>query len=283
MLCTVTATLLSVPRLESGRLDVGRALAVLFSYWTLRQLAEGNLAVFTIAGSLLLLNAWRTQSVWQMAAGVLLITARYTESWGVLLGLGWLVMRAWPVRRWAMALGLLALLIVPSLLLLGGEWLAHMLVAAQTDPVTLAGGPRLTRLAGNISLAALSGFPAPWPQVRYVLMAVVLAATVFVTVRGELTLTREKLGLWLTASMLLVPYNGGMSLASVLALGVIPFWSRHRWLGFALWLFANVRYPFLASPIAWPDVVQMALILVTWLALAWHVAGAETSLMQGRA
>lgn len=261
-LLTLAVLVASVPRRADGRLQVGLLAALLTSYWVLRQLAEGNLAGLMVAGALLLLNGLERRDPWRLAAGGLLVTAKYQESWLLILVVAWRVLRTWPVRRWAVAAGLSLAVAGPSLLLLGGPWLHKLLTPGGFSP-------NIARLTGNISLTALTvlpGFPS-WGAALASL--IVLAGTGWVVGRSGPDLSRLMAGFLIAASLLTAPYTGGASLTTLLAIGWLPFWRGRFWHGLALWAFANLSFWPLDPAVVWrwPDVPQVFLILWLWVAL----------------
>jgi hypothetical protein len=283
---TIGVLILSVPRLPSGKADIGATLALLFTFWTLRQIAEGNLALLTIGGGVLVLSGWQAQSPWRVAAGLLLITAKYQEGWLLLIALGWSILRTWPARRWQTLAGLVLLVVAPSVLMLGADWLGNLLPASGG----LQFSAKISRLPGNISLTALTGLPGPWPLLRPLAWLLVFGGTIYVAMKSGPGLSREKIGLLLTASMLLAPYTGGMSLVTALAMGGILVLQHSLPQGLVLLLAYNVVYisalpslaPFLPSALSWvvydrPDYFQMFTLLLTWLFLGWRVYRMEVT------
>lgn len=267
----------SVPRRADGRPHLGLIAALMLSFWTLRHIVDGNLAAMMVGGGLLLLSGWQKQSPWRVALGVVLITAKYQEAWLLLLALAWFMVREWPLRRWLAAVAITLALITPSLIWLGPEWAEKMFGSGA------AFSARSTQLEGNISwLAVTLGWGlADW--LRWAAWLIGLGLTGWITLAGRPTLTIEKTGFLLAASMLLAPYAGGAGLPLVLVFGLLPFWQRHFWIGLGLWLWANSAYlaPFRPRgplDVLWPDWIQMGLIVLIWLALGialWPRPGRE--------
>ncbi len=261
-LLTLAVLVASVPRRADGRLDYWLLAALFTSYWVLRQLAEGNLAGLMVAGVLLLLSGLERRDPWRLAAGGLLATAKYQESWLLLLIVAGLVARTWPARRWLTAAGLGLAAVTPSLLLLGGPWLHKLLTPAGFSP-------NIARLTGNISLTALTVLPGFPPWGAAVASVIVLAATGWVVWRSAPAFSRLTAGFLIAASLLTAPYTGGASLTTLLAVGWLPFWRGCFWPGLALWAFANLSLWPLDPAVVWrwPDVPQVFLILWLWAAL----------------
>ncbi len=257
---TLAVLIVSVPRLPGGRANRAGVAALLLSYITLRQLADGNLAAFTVGGCLLLAHGWRRENPWTLAAGALLVTAKYQEAWLLLIVLGLWVLRAWPWRRWSLAAGLAAAVAAPSLIWLGADWLGNLLPSG----FRLSG--KVARPVANINLSAattLPGLPAWLPPAAWL---IVLSVSVWLAARRGPSLSAPMSGLLLTAGMLLSPYVNEHSLITVLSIAVIPLLFRDPWPAWGLWLLT-------ALPLAaWalgrsrdlPEYVWAA-----WLLLAW--------------
>lgn len=267
-LLNLIVLLVSVPPRAAGRPDLPAIAALLFAFWTLRHLADGNLAVFMVGGFLLLDAGWRRGSPWLLAAGLVLATAKPQESALALVALGIMLVRDWPPRRWALAGGLALAGMLPALALLGAGWLARLLPGAEL-------APSVARLETNISLAALTAAGAPgWA--RPLAGAAVLAGSTGVIVRRwrDLAFTRPLAGLLIAAALLLSPYANGASLAVLLAVGVVPLLRERPALGWALLALAYLPYLTLVPNTAsgWPEAWQMLYVAGLWAALGWHVA-----------
>lgn len=275
-LFTIAVLVLSVPRRSNGRLDIGLTLALLCSHWTLRQLVDGNLAGFVIAGYLLLLNGWRVASAWQIAAGILLVTAKYQEAWLTLMVLAIFMLRHWPWRRWVKAGLMVAAVAVPCLVLLGADWL-QVLLPQSADGQTQF----LSNIDPNwpiISLAALQIVAGVPEWVRWGLWLLVLSVTIACVIKARGDFSVSLVGCLLTASVLLAPYASGMSLTTVLAIGVAPLLRRHLLTGLALLAFSYGPLVTFVLGVAydWPHVTQMAYLLAVWCALALHYLRDQT-------
>lgn len=273
-LLTVAVLIVSVPARRDGRAHIWLILALLLSFWTLRLLVEGNLAALVIAGALLIMNGSRHHSLWQMIAGIVLVTAKVQESWLLLLALTWELWKLWPPRRWLLVASGVAALILPSLFVSGRDWVASAFGANSSFLL------HAVRTSGNASWLGIARWAETPSVLIWLVWLAVLAATVWLWQTSRPTLTREKAGLLIAASMLLSPYTGGASLPVLLALGLIPLWQNHGRLGFGLWLVSCSPYLSVIAASqwggAWPDWAQLALMLLIWAALGWEIWRTKT-------
>lgn len=250
----------SLPRRPAGRLDLAAAGLLFSNYWVLRTLADGNLPAVVVAGCGLLWLGWRASSPAALAAGVLLVTAKYQESWLVVGGLGVLVLKTWPARRWAPAVLLILALAGPSLIWLGADWFHNLFPAA-----ALSGA--VDRMHSNITLLAAlrrAGWPA---SAQIALWAGVLAVTLVSVSRRPRAFSRGRLGLWVAASLLLAPYATGSSLTTLWAAAVLPL-ARTHW-ALAVLSAAVGWGPFLTGLLGggsgWPDDALTVILAGVWL------------------
>ncbi len=264
-LITLLVLILSVPRTAHQHVDLVGLGWLLGSYLTLRQMADGNLAALMIGGCLLLQWSYQRQSAWAFAAGVLLVTAKMQESVLVLFVLAIGVVRLWPPPRWLAALLLILAIVVPSLWLWGEAWLGNLLRL----PVS-----HVSRAGGGVTLRAITELIPNSIWLRLALGGGILALTLYLALADVALFDSNKVAFLLTASLLLSPYAGELSLASVLALGVIPLRQRH--LGLGTGLAALSALPLLY--VAWVPLTTLpgyywALWLVgCWSAFGWQLA-----------
>jgi hypothetical protein len=257
---------------RSPRASLGLGLLAVLSFWSLRNLADGNLEALTVAGLLLAGYALRKGSPWALAGALLLLTGKYQAALFVVPALVAHIARHWPRQRVLMALGIAAAVIAPSLLAFGADWLA-----------TVAPGGTLStsvnRIGSNISLTALSVVPVLAGGVRWLLAAVVAATSVWVfwpAVRDPGTPTPWALagGGLLAASLLVVPYTGLLSLAALTAVAIVPILLRSWPLGVVLVVWANAPWltafaPGSTGQFEWSEPFQMGLVIATWAAACW--------------
>lgn len=256
----------------SPRQGLGLALVSVLSFWSVRNLADGNLEALIVGGFLLAGYGLRARNPWAMGVALLLLTSKYQAALFVAPALAAHLLRHWPRRQAAQALGLAAVVAGPSLLAFGADWLA-----------LLAPGGALSssvdRIGSNVSLTALTVLPAVSAGARWMLAGLVSVLSVFIfwpVLKGTTPLAGWALagaGL-LAASLLVVPYTGLLSLASLTALAIVPIAIRCWPLGLALVLWANAPLltafvPGSTGQFEWPELFQMGLVVATWLAAGW--------------
>jgi Glycosyltransferase family 87 len=232
-LLTLAVLVISIPKTYGKkRLWLGSLLLVT-SYPAMRHFADGNFEGLIIAGLLLAVYGYQKQNVWPMAAGLLLATAKVQEIWILPPILGLYLLRTWPARRlWAL-IGLLAVVVIPSLLWLGSDW------AIGASSILERGS-----LVDSSLLATLVRFGWPVWAVAGLWLALAGVAALFAWRSGP-TFSREKAAALVAAALLLSPYSAGNSFLTVLAVGILPLvMSGNVW---AIMLLVLADLPYLAG------------------------------------
>lgn len=267
-LASLSVFVFAVPRRADGQAwPLGLVLG-LGSFWTLRALADGALEAFVVGGALLMVWAWRTRRPIWLGVGVVLATSKYQETWLLALGAGVLCLRYWRPATWARTAAVCAAIMAPTLLWLGPSWVARLTHGAEG----VGFSPNIARLGSNISLQALGGIEG-WPAIgTTAVWAIVLGVSAYTLWTRVTGLETRSLGLLIVSSMLLAPYVGLLSLASLVVLVLLPLMQRNRWLGIALVAWANAPYltaflPGSTGQFDWPETVHLGLIGATWLTL----------------
>jgi hypothetical protein len=261
VLLTLVVTILSVPRTEDRRLWLASVLLLVVSYPSLRHLADGNLEGLVIAGVVAALAGYERKSPWIFTAGVFMASAKVQETWLFLLVLAVYTLRHWPRRKILITAGVMLAFILPSMLWKGGEWLDTIFASPYPGSIidiNLRAAVQRLGLADGLGLA---------------LWGLVLVATLYFAFTPGPNISRFKAGLLVSASLLLAPYAAGNSFLAVLAIGIIPLFQRHRRLGLALILLADL--PILASPalLWWQAYYWTFLLLLSWGAFLWTAQG----------
>src|SRR5207249_4896431 len=136
-----------------------------------------------IAGALLIVYGFGKQKPLFLAAGILLATAKVQESWLLALVLGLYILTSWPARKQIVLALALAAVVVPSFLWIGKLWLNAMFAIRERGSImdmSLSAG--LARLGIN-------------PVVAGACWLLILAVTLYVCLRGQRTMSREKVAL----------------------------------------------------------------------------------------
>ncbi len=266
-LITLALLVFSAPRRADGRLDGVLLVALLGSHWMLRQLVDGNLAGYVIAGFALLVSGWQLKSPWRMALGVLLAATKYQESWLALIVLAIFVLKEWPLRlTLKTALIVLALTAAP-MLLLGPAWLENLFGSSP------GGAPGLSEFGSTWQSISISlSFLAGWPWWYGLAWLAVLGVTGWAVRAACWKFDAQLAGLLMAASLLLSPYASGLSLATLVFVGIAPLIVAHPRTGWLLLLFAYGPHltRLLRIDFDWPLVMQFLLALTVWTALALH-------------
>ncbi len=271
VLFTLLVTIVSVPRTRKTRLYWLAVFLLIFSFPSLRNIADGNSEGLVLAGLLLTLAGYQRQAPWMLAAGVLLATNKPQSVSLVMVMVGIYVLQTWPVRKW-LAFGVAVLaVVIPVMLWVGGDWLNA--IGSQYQSGSLID----MSLSATLRRIGIQSQPVIWLG-----MALVFAVTAVVVWFSKRDLTREKTGMVICASLLLAPYAAGNSLFNVLAVGIIPLFLARPWLGAALIAMTNIM---ILLPFEFQYYHQHSywtvFLLLTWGILNWRIYRQEMSTAGG--
>ncbi len=228
------------------------------SYLTLRQVADGNLEAFVMAGILLILGSLGRKNPWLLAVGILLAATKIQETWLLLIATAVAVAIVWSRRDVMRAFLITLAFSLPFLFWKGGEWINE--IVNSPYPGT-AVDSSLQATLGRLGLPAF---------VYWIVWIAVLAITIHVLRKQFWNLGRIEAGMLIIAGLLLAPYAASNSVLTPLAIGVVPFFQEHRRLGLGLLLFYFLPYLALARPdlrAAYESTYWTAVLLLTWLFL----------------
>ncbi len=257
---TFLVLVISVPRHPRRAVFWLSVLLLTVSYPSLRHSADGNFEGLVIAGVLLLMVGYRARQPYLLAGGMLLASAKPHEAVLLLAVVALYLWQTWPPGEWLKAAGATALVVGPTLLWRGGEWFGALTGTYQQGSIM------------DISLwTALTRTGLVAPPVRALLWGGVLGATLIVAWRGGRTLSREKVGMLVSGSLLLSPYAAGNNILAVLALGIIPLFQARPLIGGSLIALADL--PILIPPgiwYRWGAYYSTVWLLLAWGALTWR-------------
>jgi hypothetical protein len=257
---TFAIFVISVPRNRAWLTIVGLVL-LLLSYPFLRHLIDGNVEAMVVGGALLAALAMQHKSPELLAGGLLLLSAKPQESWLAILVLLYGAWRGWPRRELVKGVGLAAAFALPFAVWKGTDWLA----ALQSFPYA---GTNIDSSLFNL-FASLGWSP--------ILLAVVWLAILAVTLKSvwpAMKLDLARIGLLITAGMLLSTYVAGNSLVVPLAMGVVPLFQRKPAIGLAIVGLYFLPYVFLAQTdlrLEYEHVYWTVVLLITWAAQVWDL------------
>ncbi|MDQ7024520.1 MAG: glycosyltransferase family 87 protein [Anaerolineae bacterium] len=261
--------LLSVPRTEKRWLFWLQALLLITAFPTLRIIADAQLDVLVIGGLLLVYYAYHKESPLLLAIAVLLATAKPQSVHITMLVLGVYLLQTWHVRKW-FTFGAITIAVVGLMMLWKGrEWL----VAVSNF--------QFTNTLIDISLSgALNRLGAP--NIVLVILSIGILLTCFWLVwRGNREMSREKLALLTTTSMLLAAYQGGNGILVPFAIGIMPLFSKRPYFAVLIIMLIDIGY-FINRP-AYINIFSYyftLVLIVMWLVLVWHVYREEIHVRQ---
>jgi hypothetical protein len=264
-LLTLAVLVASVPNMVSKKRRWLGILLLVTSFPSVRHIADGNFEGLVIAGLLLAVYGYQKQKIWPMAAGLLLATAKVQEAWILVPVLGLYLLRTWRRRQlWQLA-GLLAVVVIPSLLWLGRQWMTGASSILERGSIVDSSlWATLTRLG--------------WPVWAVAGAWLALAALVVVYAwRSSPIFNREKAAALVAASLLLAPYAAGNSMLTVVAVGMIPLVIAGDPMVIVLLVLADLPY-FASRDVLFNwSASYWAVLLLLWFALAAYLAGRKKS------
>jgi hypothetical protein len=270
-LLTFAVLVASVPRVVPvWRTWAGIALLCV-SFLALRQVADGNLEFLVIAGTLLIVYGYRKQRLVPLAAGILLATSKPQEVSLLMLVLAAYIVVTLPPERWLRLIGLVAVVLIPTMLWRGEAWLGSLFTISQRGSLM-----DLNLYSGLMR----TGVVAPW--VGTLAMIAVVAVTLSITWATRPTLSREKAAMLIAASLLAAPYSAANSILTVLAIGVIPLFQKRPLVGLVLILLSDIALFMndgaFVHMITW---YWTGFLTLVWLCLCAHVWNAHRRPMAG--
>lgn len=258
---TLIVLVLSVPQVKKKWLFWLSVVLLITAFQTLRVFADAQLEVFIISGVLLVVGGYKRKNPYILAAGILLATTKPQAVFMLMLILPFFLLRTWQVRDWLKSAAVVLVVVVPTLLWRGREWLAAVGGTYQ------AGGIIDSSL--RASLNRLGFMP---PIMVAVIWLILFIATLTVIWFSDRTLTREKAAFLVASSLLLAPYAGGNTLLVVVAVGIIPLLQKRLWLGLGLFVLIDIAYPFNSEAFIWFHASYWTLfLLLMWGIFTWWI------------
>ena len=265
-LATLGVLVVSVPRVDSHMRWAVGVLLLVTSFPSLRHMADGNLAGLAIGGIVLAARGLSRRKPVELGIGMLLATAKIQEVWLLTGAVGFYVLWSWnrhEMGRLAATVGAVA---IPMAVWLGRDWVSSLLEHRY-------GGSIID--SSMVATASRLGLP---PVVIALMWACVLASTAWLVLKSRPSLSREKAGLLVAASLMLSPYAGPHSFLTVFAIGIIPLFLLRP--GIGLLLIALTNLPYLTLGLTdfayqWSAAYWFLLLLVTWSLFALRIVRRE--------
>jgi hypothetical protein len=253
---TILVLIVSVPR-SSNRwfLPLGSLLLVT-SFPSLQHIADGNLEAIVLVGIMLSLYGYNSEKPIPLAIGILLCSAKPQESALFLLVIGIGSLLRWPFRKVCSYLAIVIIVITPSMLIAGEEWLQAFKGIEHRGSIM------------DVSLVASMNrlnIPVWIILISWVVLLVLTLRLAFI--KGE-SFSRIRAGFLISASLLLSPYAAGNNLLTVLAIGTLPLLMKHPLAGILLFATTDLQYIIPASiRFPWGATYVTLLLLLNWLVL----------------
>lgn len=253
---TVFVLLISVPRSSDRWFLLLGSLLLVTSFPSLQHIADGNLEAIVIVGIMLSLYGYNSEKPIPLAIGILLSSAKPQESAFFLLVIGMSSLLRWPFRKVCFYLAIVIVVIAPSMLIAGEEWLQAFKGIEHRGSIM------------DVSLVASMNrlnMPAWAILISWVVLLVLTMHLSFI--KGE-SLSRIKAGFLISASLLLSPYAAGNNLLTVLAIGALPLLMKHPLAGILLFATTDLQY-FIPGSIrfTWGATYVTLLLLLNWFVL----------------
>jgi hypothetical protein len=260
---TLIISVLSVPVVRKTWLYGLAILLLVVSFPSLRNIADANLEGILVGGAVLTVAGYRRKDPVLLAFGVLFITVKPQACFVLLPILALYVLLTWEPREWLKAAGIVLLFVVPTMLWKGERWLAAV------------GGTYQAGSIIDISISAALERTGVVPDVViWAVMGLILLVAVFIALRSDRVLDREKAAMLMITSMLLAPYVAGNSVFTVLAVGIIPLFLKSPWLGGILIAMINVPFLFLGNRqilVDYQSYWWTLILVLSWVIFNWRI------------
>lgn len=248
--------IVSVPQVTPKWLSWVAILFLVTSFPALRTSADANLEILVTMGALLLVWGYRIKNPLILAAGILIITAKPQSSLLILIVLAFYMLQTWSQRKILLTGVAVLLVVIPTFIWRGEDWLKAVDGTYQRESII------------DISLnAALIRTEVVSETIRWILRLTIAFGTLYLVWLGQRTISREKAGLLIAASLLIAPYSAGNSTLAVLAIGIIPLFLASPRLGLPLLIMIDVLYLFRGDF----RYNNESYFLTTWLLLTWGI------------
>jgi len=263
-LATIATEVISTPRKLSKRVDWPVTFFLVTSYPSLRNIADGNLEILTIAGVLLTLFAYRTRKPWLIASGFLLASGKPQETWLLLAMLFLFVLRTWPLERILPAAVGISVIVTITMMLFGREWITAMLGIEERGSIM------------DISLlSTLARLRLPSSAI-WGIWITILCTTLYIAFSTGYLVDRRKAGLFISASLLLSPYAAGNNLLALVAIGVVPLFRSDMKSAVTLGILIDLPYLVVAHSnimFSYGAYYATVVLLIAWCVFAWKTRG----------
>lgn len=266
---TTLVLIISVPRTPRRGWYWLSILLLVMSFPALRHMIDGNFEVLIISGALLTVAGYRQRRAWILAAGLLLIASKPQSGTLMIVMIGLyalLDLRHAETRSfWLKTGGLVAAVAVPFLLWKGAEWLDAMLSIPERSSIM------------DVSLmSALNRSGWLGSAVIMVIWLAFVAANLVIGWATRASLSREKAGMFIAASLLIAPYASGNSILTVMAVAIIPLFIARPLLGLILIAMIDCLFFWNREMLfQYQAYFQTLTLLVMWLVLAWRVMSGQ--------
>jgi len=265
-LATISTEVISIPRKLSKRVDWLMTIFLVTSYPSLRNIADGNLEILTIAGVLLTLFAYRTRQPWLLASGFLLASGKPQETWLLLAMISLFVLRTWPRERILPAAVVIAVIVTITMMLFGRDWITALIGIEQRGSIMDM---------SLLSTLARLRFPS---SVIWGIWISILCTTLYIAFSKGYLVDHRKAGLLISASLLLSPYAAGNNLLAIVAIGVVPLFRSDIKSAVALGILINLPYLALTNSsirFSYGAYYATVVLLITWCVFVWKTRGIE--------
>jgi hypothetical protein len=263
---TLIAYLLSVPR--TGRRWEWALCAILLftAYPAMRHIADGNIEGFIMIGVLLIAFGYNRRQALPLSIGLLIATAKPQTVWLLAVWLGIYLVWQWQPRHW-LRVGVIVLAVVlPTMLIYGAAWWAMMQVGHQVGtPV-------------DVSLLASLGRQGQPIWLFGALGALIVGVSSLLALRTPHGLSAGKLGMLISASMLVSPYTSSISLITAFAFAVIGLLPSRPRLAACLLILTDSLY-LLPHDLAraYSAYLITCLLTLMWALCCWHLLNAKAT------
>lgn len=270
VLATLMTEIASVPGEIRKGLRIPITILLAISYFSLRNIADGNLELMPIIGILILIYAYRAKNPWLLALGFLLASAKPQTTWLLVAVIAFYVVRTWNRNQILRTLGVIILVVTITMVLFGKNWFKSMILIEQRGSIM------------DVSLLTVLNRLAVPSILVWCFWGTILCVTLYIGYSTCYAFDRKKAGLLISAGLLLAPYAAGNNLLTLLAIGVIPLFIGDTKSAIALTILFNLPYLFIteSSIRFWYGAYFATTILfLSWIVFAWKTKGSEQKIL----
>lgn len=233
-------------------------LLLVTTYPVLRLIADGNVDGIALIGIYMVIFGYKNRKAYLLAAGSVISILKPQVVFILLLFVGIDILRKRSIKPYIIPGLLVGLYVLVTMLIWAEAWLHN------AQFLTDYGGISLNNMLLPLGVPAV---------IRIVLVLIVVGISLYVVFRAE-NLSYLGAGLLVSASLLASPYAYGLSLAPLMAIGVLPVFARNWKAGLLLFLLYDLHFLTLMGvhvTVRQSLFYSSCILIITWMLLLYYV------------